>query len=220
MRGQRGIRPVSARLLFAAALGVLALLAIPTVGFADHGHHHGNSGPAGTVKSFDQETGALVIDLAEGGEIEGLVTDRTRIRCQNDNNGQESRRHDRRHHRGATASESGPGHDGSGSDGDNSGPGNSGDDGPEHHAEEPGEDNHAEGDEPGEDNHNQGENEAGEDNHNQGDDNDNDEHGNNPSSCVAQLVAGATVRRAELELENGNAFFEKVVLMPQPPEEG
>ena len=207
MRGQRGIRALPGRLLLAVALGALALLAIPAVGLADHGHHHGHSDPAGTVKSFDQETGVLIIDLAEGGDIEGLVTDRTRIRCRNDNNGHESRRHNRRHGRGATASDSGPGRDGSGRDGDNSGPGNSADDNGDNQAGEPGEDNHAGNNEPGEDNHQQGD----EDN-----DNDDNEQGNNPGRCADQLVAGATVARAELELEDGNAFFEKVVLMPLP----
>jgi len=216
MRGQRNPgRALPGRLLLAIALGALALFAIPAVGVADHGHHHGHSDPAGTVKSFDQETGVLVIDLAEGGDIEGLVTDRTRIRCKNDND-REDQRHNRRHHHGANASDSGPGRDGSG--GDNSGPGNSGDDRGDHHAEEPGEDNHAEGDEPGEDNHNQGD-EPGEDNHGEPGDDDNDEHQGRNERCVAQLVAGAIVRRAELELENGNAFFEKVILMPQKEEE-
>jgi len=209
MRGQRGIRPVPSRLLLAVALGALALLAIPAAGLADHGHHHGNSDPAGTVKSFDQETGVLTIDLAEGGDIEGLVTDRTRIRCRNDN-GREDRRHNRRFGGRATASDEGPGHDGSGDDGDNSGSGNSGDDRGDHHAEEPGEDNHAEGDEPGEDNHDQGD-EPGEDNHGEAGDDHNERHGRN-ERCVGQLVAGATVRRAELELEDGQAVFEKVTL--------
>jgi hypothetical protein len=204
MRGQRGTRPVPGRLLLAVALGALALLAIPAAGFADHGHHHGNSDPAGTVKSFDQETGVLTIDLAEGGDIEGLVTDRTRIRCQNDN-GREDRRHNRRHGGRATASDEGPGHDGSG--GDNSGSGNSGDD---HHAEEPGEDNHAEGDEPGEDNHDQGD-EPGEENHGQSGEDDNEHHARD-ERCVGQLVTGATVLRAELELEDGQAVFQKVTL--------
>ncbi len=205
MRGQRNTgRALPAKLLLAVALGALALFAIPAAGFADHGHHHGTSDPAGTVKSFDQKTGVLVIDLAEGGDIEGLVSDRTRIRCKNDN-GDESR-HNRRHGHRATASDSGPGRDGSGS-GDNSGPDNSADDNGDHHAEEPGEDNHAEGNEPGEDNHG----EPGDD------ENDNEHHGRN-ERCMAQLDAGATVRRAELELENGNAFFEKIVLMQQPEE--
>jgi hypothetical protein len=220
MRGQRGIRALPGRLLLAVALGALALFAIPAVGFADHGHHHGHSDPAGTVKSFDQETGVLVIDLAEGGDIEGLVNDRTRIRCRNDN--ADESRHNRRHGRRATASDSGPGRDGSGNGGDNSGPGNSADDNGDHHAEEPGEDNHAEGNEPGEDNHDQVD-QPGEDHHGEpgDDDNDNDnEHQGRNEHCVPQLVPGAVVRRAELELEDGNAFFEKVVLMPMPqPEE-
>lgn len=222
MRGSRADpQPIASHLLerprFAHAgrisivnVGALALLAIPAVGLADHGHHHGTSDPAGTVKSFDQETGVLTIDLAKGGDIEGLVTNDTRVRC-NDNSGREGRRHNRRHDRRATASDSGPGHDGSGGD-DNSGSGNG-----ENNAEEPGEDNHNEGNEPGEDNHGEEGNEPGEDNHDEQGEN-NEEHGHANGQCVPQLVAGATVRRAELELENGVATFDKVVLMPAPEE--
>ncbi len=217
MRGQRGIRALPGRLLLAVALGALALLAIPAVGLADHGHHHGNSDPAGTVKSFDQETGVLTISLAKGGDIEGLVSDRTHVRCENER-GRNDQRHNRRHGHGASASDSGRGHDGESGSNDNSGPGNSGDDRGENQAEEPGEDNHEEGNEPGEDNHEEG-NEPGEDNHGeQGDNNGNEEHGHASGQCVAQLVAGATVRRAELELENGTATFDKIVLMPAPEE--
>ena len=106
MRGQRGIRTIPGRLLLAVALGALALFAIPAVGSAHNGHHHGNSGPAGTVKSFDAATGLLTIDLTEGPDVSGLVVDRTRVRCANereDNRG----RHDRRHGGHATTSDSG-----------------------------------------------------------------------------------------------------------------
>jgi hypothetical protein len=185
-------------MLLAAALGVLALLAIPAVGLAHHGHHHGKSDPpAGTVKSFDQETGVLVIDLTEGGEIEGLVTEDTRIRCEDEMHASDSRRHHRRHSKRAQAS-----HDGQSGSFDNSGPSNSGDDSGDNQAGEPVEDNH---DQAGQ---------TGEDNAQQGEDNDNDED-ENGNTCLEQLVAGATVDRAELELENGKAFFEKVSLMPQ-----
>ncbi len=78
MRGQRGIRTIPGRLLLAVALGALALFAIPAVGSAHNGHHHGNSDPAGTVKSFDAATGLLTIDLTEGPDVSGLVVDRTR----------------------------------------------------------------------------------------------------------------------------------------------
>jgi hypothetical protein len=213
MRGQRGIRTIPGRLLLAVALGAVALFAIPAIGSAHNGEHHGNSDPAGTVKAFDADTGLLTIDLADGGDISGLVVDRTRIRC---DEGREDhrRRHHRRHGDHATASDSGPGRDGSGSGDDNSGPGNSGDDRGGEHADEPGEDNHNQGDEPGEDHHNQGD-EPGEDNHNQGDEPDEDHHGDHRSErCVTQLVEGAVIVRAELDLEDGNAFFERITVMP------
>ncbi len=85
-------------------------------------------------------------------------------------------------------------------------------------ANEPGEDNHNEGNEPGEDNHNEG-NEPGEDNHNQGNEPGEDNHNQGNDQCVAQLVEGAIVARAELDLEDGNATFEKIVVMPAAQEE-
>ena len=206
MRGQRGIRTIPGKLLLAIALGALALFAIPAVGSAHNGHHHGHSDPAGTIKSFDPTTGLLTVDLTEGGDISGLVVDRTRIRCDENREDHRRGRHDRRHGDHATTSDSGPGRDGSG--GDNSGPGNSGDDRGEH-AEEPGEDNHNQGNEPGGDNHG----EPGDD------DNDPGRGAGRNDRCVAQLVEGAIVARAELDLEDGNAFFEKIVVMPAAQEE-
>ena len=95
----------------------------------------------------------------------------------------------------ANASDSGPGRDGSGDSGDeDSGSSHSGDD-DNGRADEPGEDNHEHGaDEPGEDHHDHGE-------------------GRN-ERCVSELVEGAVVARAEIDLEDGSAFFEKVVVMP------
>jgi hypothetical protein len=89
-----------------AMLGVLAMLALPSLASAHHRSHHrasghhgkrhhhrrhhhrrrhrdlsGTGGPAGTIASFDSDTGKLVIDLGNGDTVSGLVTDRTRIRC-------------------------------------------------------------------------------------------------------------------------------------------
>lgn len=199
MRGQRGIRTIPGRLLLAVALGAMALFAIPAIGSAQNGEHHGNSDPAGTVKAFDADSGLLTIDLNEGGDISGLVVDDTRIRCDND------RGHTRHHHRHgdhATVSDSGPGRDGSGSGDDNSGPGSSGDDRGGAHADEPGEDHHNQGEEPGEDHHGF----PGDDDHHHGD--------HRSERCVTQLVEGAIIARAELDLEDGNAFFERITVMP------
>ena len=84
----------------------------------DDGDEHGQDDDedAGTVVSFDAETGLLVIRVArDGAEISGLVTPGTEIECEGPVT--------------ATASSPGPGSDGDGDDHDNSGPG-SGSSGP------------------------------------------------------------------------------------------
>ena len=91
-----------------AALGVvLVALAVPTAalathhsadGFRPHGHHrHGGRGGssvtsgatgAGSVQSYDGQTGALTILLpGNGGTITGTVTDRTRFECPHQSQG-------------------------------------------------------------------------------------------------------------------------------------
>ena len=96
-----------------AALGVvLVALAVPTValathhpvgGFRHHGHRHGRSvgAPttgAGTVQSYDGQTGALTLQLpGNGGTITGTVTDRTRFECPHSSQGNGWGRGGRRH---------------------------------------------------------------------------------------------------------------------------
>lgn len=86
----------------------------------DDGDEHGQDDDedAGTVLSFDPETGLLVIKVArDGAEISGLVTPGTEIECEGPVT--------------ATTSSSGPGSDGDGDDDDgddHSGPGSGGDD--------------------------------------------------------------------------------------------
>ncbi len=70
-----------------AIVAALAILALPGLA-ASHNRNHEPPGDAGTIQSFDPDTGTLVIDLANGGSISGLVGDRTHIRCG----------HGRRHH--------------------------------------------------------------------------------------------------------------------------
>ncbi len=203
MRGQRGIRALPGRLLIAVALGALALLAIPAIGIGHNGHHHGNSDPAGTIKSFDPGTGLLTVDLTEGGEIAGLVTGRTHVRCDEDGDHRLDLRRHRRHGGRATASDSGRDGGDSGRDDDNSEPGHEGDEGGDDHADRPDDhgDDQGEADEPGEDH--------------PGDDGDDPGRGDDRSDrCIAQLVEGAIVVRARLELTDGNAFFEKVAVLP------
>lgn len=131
---------------------------------------------AGTIASFDQESGRLVIDLFGTDTVAGLVTDQTEIKC--DDNG-------------ATVS----------SEGSGSGEAEPGDDNGED-GEEVGDDNGGEG-EQGDDNSGPGESSGS------GDEND----GQGDRLCTtAELVPGAVVEEAELELENGQAIFHEVEL--------
>ena len=154
---------------------------------------------AGTIQSFDQETGKLTIALFGGDTISGVVNEGTAIECDD--------------HVDATTSNEGDGtssgHDEQSGDdeGEHSGE-NEGDDSGEHHGEEPGDDNGGEAgdDDQGEDH----DGEPGEDHDGEpGDDNQGEDHGN---CTTADLTEGAVVKEAELHLSNGQAVFEKVEL--------
>ncbi len=93
-------------LLLGSLLSIVALLAFAAPASA---HHHGDSSddPAGTVASFDPDTGVLAIDLAGGGTISGLVSEDTWIGTPGDcdhGHGDFDRRnllrHKRHHHHG------------------------------------------------------------------------------------------------------------------------
>jgi hypothetical protein len=60
------------------ALSIAAFLALAGTASAHH-HHGGSSDPAGTISSYDPDTGVLTIDLAKGGSISGTVSDDTSI---------------------------------------------------------------------------------------------------------------------------------------------
>jgi hypothetical protein len=60
-------------------LAIGAMLAFAGPASAHHHDFGSDDNPAGTISSFDPETGVLAIDLADGGQISGLVTDETRI---------------------------------------------------------------------------------------------------------------------------------------------
>jgi len=84
---------------------------------------------AGTIASFDSETGRLVIDLFGNDTVAGLVTDETEIKCEDEHSASASSE-------GSGSGEPEPGDDNGG--GDNSGPG-SDNSGPGH---EGGDDDH------------------------------------------------------------------------------
>lgn len=204
MTPTQGRRPRLGMTLFALVLGALALLAMPSLAAAkdrNHDHipdrwekrHHlslqvnqarhdqdrdhlrnraeflagddprdhdsdddgvmDGAEQAGTIASFDVQTGRLTIDLFGNDTVSGLVTDQTEIECED-------------HSAASVSSEDESGDDNSGPS-DNSGPGN---------------------------------------------DNSADDDGEDGNCTVADLVPGAVVQEAELEVQNGQATFEEVEL--------
>lgn len=143
---------------------------------------------AGTIASFDAESGRLTINLFGGDTIAGLVTDETEIKCEDS--------------AGATTSS-----DGSGSDETEPGDDNGGD------GEEAGDDNGGQGEEPGDDNggDDQGDN-SGPGSESSGPGNEGDDDSGSSVCTTADLVPGAVVGEADLKLENGQATFDEVEL--------
>lgn len=141
---------------------------------------------AGTITSFDAQTGRLTINLFNGDAISGLVTESTRIKCEDERSSDVTSR--------ARRGEEEPG--------DDRGEG-----------EEPGDDNGGHGEEPGDD-------DGGETGDNSGPGSStsgpgpNGHDGNDAgANCTASdLIVGATVEEAELEIEHGAATFEEVEL--------
>lgn len=158
---------------------------------------------AGTIASFDTETGKLVINLFGGETVSGMVNGETEIKCED--------------HSGASASS-----EGSGSEEVESGDDNGGEE------VEAGDDNSGE-EEAGDDNGGQGEEEPGDDNggeeaadnggdnsgpgsENSGQGSSGDEQGDGGNCTTADLVPGAVVQEADLKVANGQATFEEVEL--------
>jgi hypothetical protein len=154
---------------------------------------------AGTITSFDAATGRLTISLFGGDSISGLVTDRTRIKCEDEHSPDVTVR--------ARHGEEEPGDDRGGQ------------------GEEPGDDNGGRGEEPGDDtggavgdDDNSGSGSDGEDNSGPGSSHSgrgpsgHDDNGTGANCTASDLIVGATVEEAELELEHGVATFEEVEL--------
>jgi hypothetical protein len=103
---------------------------------------------AGTITAFDPATGRLTISLFNGDSVSGLVTDRTKIKCEDEHSPDVTSR-------------------------------------ARHGEEEPGDDHGG----------------------NSGDDN-----GTGANCTTSDLIVGATVEEADLELEHGAASFDEIEL--------
>jgi hypothetical protein len=145
---------------------------------------------AGTIASFDATSGRLVIDLFGTDTVAGFVTDGTEIKCDNDSS--------------ASAS----------SEGSGSGEAEPGDDNGGEGEVEPGDDNGDDGIEVGDDNggDDQGDDNSGPGSENSGPGHDGDDDQGDRICTTAELVPGAVVEEAELQIENGRAVFEEVEL--------
>jgi hypothetical protein len=66
--------------LIATVAGSVLALALAGPAIAHH-HHHDSDDPAGTIASFDPDSGVLAIDLSSGGTVSGEVTRLTWIQC-------------------------------------------------------------------------------------------------------------------------------------------
>lgn len=150
-----------------AALGAVAILALSGLALArDHDRGHHRHGPdTGTIASFDAGSGVLAIELTGGDTVSGLVTRRTRIKCEDEHSPDISTR----------ARE-----------------------------DEPGDDRGGHGNEPGDDHGDRGGEHPGPSGH--------DDNGRGANCTASDLIVGATVHEAELDLKNGKALFREVEL--------
>jgi hypothetical protein len=147
-------------------LGAVALPAFSGLAIA-HGHHgdrHRHGQDSGQISSFDSGTGVLAIELTGGDTVSGLVTEGTKIRCE-DEHAPDASTHGR---------------------------------GGEH-----GDDNGGQGNEPGDDS-GPGPSHSGPSGHG--------DNGAGANCTESDLVVGATVHEAELDLRNGKAIFGEVEL--------
>ncbi len=131
---------------------------------------------AGTIESFDAATSKLTISLFGGETISGLVTDRTRIKCEDE-------------HSPDIAQLS-------------------------HDEEEPGDDSGGDGNEPNGDNgdHDDGDDSGPGSSHSGPGPSGHDDNGTGANCTASDLIPGAVVEEAELELEHGIATFDEIEL--------
>lgn len=145
---------------------------------------------AGTIASFDAATGRLVIDLFGDDDIAGLVTDQTKIKCEDEHSHDSSGVHSRR------SGEPEPGDD-DGGHGDEVGDDNGGD-------SNGSDDDNGDNSGSGSDNSGPGSEGSGQSGH--------DDNGSGANCTTADLVVGAVVEEADLEIEHGKATFDEVEL--------
>lgn len=170
----------------AAVLGAVAILALSGLALA-HGRHgdHPQKGPdTGTIASFDAETGVLAIELTGGETVSGLVTRRTRIKCEDEHSAPPPPPPAMRGPAGE------PGEDRGGPEGepgdDRGGPGD------DRGGEGPGPDGEGPGPKSGPSGH--------------------DDKGTGANCTPADLIVGAVVHQAKLDLKGGKALFREVEL--------
>jgi hypothetical protein len=93
-------QPRSTRKPFLALGSMLALVALFALAGPAAAHHSSRDfdadDPAGTIASYDADSGVLVLDLADGGSVSGLVTRYTWIDA-GDHDGCDRSRHSQRH---------------------------------------------------------------------------------------------------------------------------
>jgi hypothetical protein len=153
---------------------------------------------AGTIASFDAASGKLTLDLFGSDTISGLVTDRTRIKCEDESSP------DVTDVRGREAE---PGDDRGGEDEVGDDHGDDGEEvGDDHggHGDEPGDDHDGDNSGPGSDNSGPGSSDSSPSGH--------DDDGAGAHCTTADLIPGAVVAEAELEIEHGTATFDEVEL--------
>jgi hypothetical protein len=162
-------------LVAAAALAMLVLV-LPGIAAAKDGNHDRRKQRdenAGRIVSFETATDRLTISLFGGDTVSGLVTDRTRIKCEDEHSPDVSTR-------------------------------------ARHGEEEPGDDRGGHGEEPGDDHG--GDNSGPGSSHSGRGPSGHDDNGTGANCTTSDLIVGATVEEADLELEHGSATFEEVEL--------